>query len=95
MTMRIDEHIVMEKPMTVRRGKLVKDAVWTRRSILKAVWELRTRIMDEQQVDIFQVYEMTDCIEVHIEGDFETLYVGDKKERRRKRMKFGKQRRAR
>jgi len=84
---RVDEHIVLKRPKSVMNGSPTLYGAWTRRAILRAVWALRNRIMDESGVDIFQVYEMTDCVEVHIEGEFETLPVPPgwvRKENRRK-----------
>ena len=88
--MHIDEKIVIEKPMTVQKGTLYKDGVWTRRAIMRAIWDLRKRMIREHGVDLFQVYEMSDCIEVHVEGDFTTIPADDGWEHKKKRRAFKK-----
>ena len=68
--MQINEHIVINKPKSVMNGPSHGETAWVRRAFLRSIWEMRKRVMEEQGVDIFQLYEMSDCIEVHIEGDF-------------------------
>ena len=82
---KIDEKIVIQRPQSVIDGPTRGYGVWTRKAILRAIWEMRMRLIKEKQIDIFQVYEMTDCIEVHIEGEFVTMPVGDYIERKMKR----------
>lgn len=68
--MLVKEVLVVKKPATAIGKGRKNESVWTRKAALRAIWQLRIRIMLEQGIDIFQVYEMSDCIEVHIEGDF-------------------------
>lgn len=83
--MKIDEHIVIRKPPGIQAANGRRDAAWTRRAILHAIWVMRRKVMEEQRADLFQVYEMTDCIEVHIEGEFVTLPTDKDSVRRKKR----------
>lgn len=69
----VEEKIVIKKPKTIREGSAKRAAVWTRHAFLSALYKLRIRIMNEHGFDIFGVYEMTDCVEVNIKGDFEGL----------------------
>ena len=74
---KIDETIVIQRPKTIIEGPVRGYGVWTRKAVLRAIWDIRMRLIKEKQIDIFQVYEMTDCIEVHIEGEFVTLPIGN------------------
>lgn len=78
--MKVNEHIVLNKPASVVGQRTRKaESVWVRRAVLRSIWRMRERIIVEHGIDIFQVYDMTDCVEVHIEGDFVGLPVAEKK----------------
>lgn len=72
--MEIDERIVIQMPRTVAvransRGK----KLWAKRACMRAVWDARWRILKETGEDIFNVFVMTDCVEVTIRGELETI----------------------
>ena len=70
----VDERIVVKKSRYMRDDATIrKRVVWTRRAAMKAIWDTRCRILKERGEDIFHLFEMTDCIEVSIRGDLETL----------------------
>lgn len=47
--------------------------LWAKKAARKAVWEARCRILQETGLDVFNVFVMTDCIEVTIRGDMEGI----------------------
>lgn len=55
-----------------------KRNTWARRSILRAIWEVRNKHLLEG-VDIFNVFTMTDCIEVNLKGSVEAMPISDDK----------------
>lgn len=80
--MEIDERIVIKMPKSVAlkansRGK----KLWSKRACMRAVWDARCRILEETGEDIFNVFVMTDCVEISIRGDFDPLHVGVKERR--------------
>lgn len=77
--MKLNERIVIPNPKTYYtfmspRGR----AAWKRRAVRNAVYELRNRILRETGEDIFQVFYMSDCIEVNVVCDIETLKKHEK-----------------
>ena len=91
--MEISERLVIDKPDTIRRAGLKRLTTWTKHAILSGLWKIRRKVMDEKGVDIFQVYEMTDCIEIRIEGDINTISSLTREERLEKIRTFKKFRR--
>lgn len=70
----IDERIVVKMPKSVAlkanpRGK----KHWSKRACMRGVWAARCRILEETGEDIFNVFVMTDCVEISIRGELETL----------------------
>lgn len=82
--MRIDERIVIPKGKQIQNATIKSVCTWTRRQAMRAVWTLRCRILKETGEDIFHLYEMTDCIEVGLHGDLETIVQPKKKLGRKK-----------
>ncbi len=69
--MDVDERIVVKIPRTVAELKARRRMVWIRRAVMKAMWEIREKVLLERGYDIFNLFVMTDCIEVSIKGDLE------------------------
>lgn len=69
--MKIDERIVIKMPKYIARGTNHKKAVWANAACRRAMWAARNRIIDGCGLDIFNVFIMTDCIEVTVRGDLE------------------------
>lgn len=82
--MKVDERIVIPKGKYIREGTPTRVCIWTRRQAMRAVWDFRCRILRETGEDIFHLYEMTDCIEVGLHGDLETIVQPKKKLGRKK-----------
>ena len=70
--MKVEETIVIQMPPSVMKKNLRARNLWTKRNVKKAVWEARCRILRETGLDVFNVFVMTDCVEVTIRGDMET-----------------------
>ena len=86
--MKIDERIVIPKGQRIQDARAKRIYIWTRRNAMRAIWDIRCRILKETGEDIFHLYEMTDCIEIGIHGDLETVVqpkkvLGKKKVRHR------------
>ena len=60
--------------------------------MLRAVWDLRKRLMDEQGVDILNVREREGCIEIAIQGELDAMDARPAWLRREDRKKFRKTR---
>ncbi len=88
--MYLDEHILIQKPPTVQNKNLRFQGRWIHKAVLKAVWELRRRVMDEEGVDIFNVRERDGYIELAIRGELDAMDVKPSWLRREDRKKFRK-----
>jgi hypothetical protein len=77
--MRIDERIVIQIPKHVQEATRTKRNTWIRHSILRAVWDIRNRLILDSHEDIFGLFRMTDCIEINIRGELETRDVSMEK----------------
>lgn len=71
--MKVEETIVIQMPPSVMSKNLRGRNLWTKKAARKAVWEARCRILQETGLDVFNVFVMTDCIEVTIRGDMEGI----------------------
>ena len=69
--MKVDERIVIKMPKYISKGTNHRKAVWANAACRRALWVARNRIIDEQGLDIFNVFIMTDCIEVTVRGELE------------------------
>ena len=69
--MKVQETIVIKMPPSVTKKNLRSRNLWTKKAVRKAVWEARCRILQETGLDVFNVFVMTDCVEVTIRGDME------------------------
>lgn len=76
--MRIDERIVLNIPPGIMKDSLRRRRTWARHAIWRAIWGLRRRIIKEQLEDFLNVFEMSDCVEISIRGELETLKIRDK-----------------
>jgi len=80
--MEVNERMVIKMPSTVAKGTRHAKAVWANRACRRALWALRNRIIDGQGVDIFNVFVMTDCIEVTIRGELDAMPSVTKKQKK-------------
>ena len=71
MIKKIDERFVLNIPRSVQAGTVRRRNGWSRKNILKSLWKLRAKIIAEDGVDIFGVFNMTDCVEVNFKGELE------------------------
>jgi len=76
--MEIRERIVIRIPTFIRGSTTRKRNTWIRHAILRGIWEVRNKYLIEG-VDIFNVFTMTDCIEVNLRGDIEAMPISDEK----------------
>ena len=86
--MKVSERRVIPKGKRIQDGRAKTVCIWTRRQAMRAIWDIRCSILKETGEDIFGLFEMTDCIEVSINGDLETVvqpkkHFGRKKVRHR------------
>lgn len=71
--MKLEERLVIPIPKTYYTDMSPRArAAWKRRTVKNALYEIRNQIIDKTGEDIFQIFYMTDCIEVNIRGDLET-----------------------
>lgn len=73
--MKIDERIVLQIPKSAFEKSNLQRTVWVRRLISRAIMDARAKILEETQEDIFNVFVMTDCVEITIKGELETKHV--------------------
>ena len=73
--MEVDEVIVIKMPSSTKKGNSRKKTTWSKRACLRALWQIRDRILAESGEDIFNVFVMTDCVEARIRGDLQTTKV--------------------
>ena len=69
--MKVEKTIVIQMPPSVTKKNLRSRNLWTKKAARKAVWEARCNILQETGLDVFNVFVMTDCVEVTIRGDME------------------------
>lgn len=73
--MTIDERIVIPIPKSAFEKSNLQRTVWVRRLIARAIMAARAKILEESQEDIFNVFVMTDCVEISIKGELDTKHV--------------------
>lgn len=73
--MTIDERIVVTIPKSARETSPRQRTAWVRRLVARAIMEARGRILEQTREDIFNVFVMSDCVEISIKGDLETRTV--------------------
>ena len=73
--MTIDERIVIPIPKSAFEKSNLQRTVWVRRLIARALMAARAKILEESQEDIFNVFVMTDCVEISIKGELDTKHV--------------------
>lgn len=78
--MNVDERIVVQIPKTVDKKSSRQKVVWLRKLVARAIMEAREKILKETQEDIFNVFVMTDCVEISIKGDVETKHADRRKD---------------
>lgn len=71
--MKVQETIVIQMPPTVMKKNTRGKNLWTKKAVMKAVWQARCRILQETGIDVFNVFVMTDCIEITIRGDMDGI----------------------
>lgn len=69
--MKVEKTIVIQMPPSVTKKNLRSRNLWSKKAVRKAVWEARCNILQETGLDVFNVFVMTDCVEVTIRGDME------------------------
>ena len=69
--MKVEKTIVIQMPPSVTKKNLRSRNLWAKKAVRKAVWEARCNILQETGLDVFNVFVMTDCVEVTIRGDME------------------------
>ena len=77
--MNIKERIVIKIPKSIQKATTTKRSTWIRRSVLRAIWEVRNKVILEEGEDIFGLYKMTDCVEVNLSGYLDTRDVSEEK----------------
>lgn len=77
--MDINERIVINIPKNILNATPTKKSTWLRHAILRNIWDLRNRIIVDAGVDIFGLYQMTDCIELNLKGVLEARDVSKEK----------------
>ena len=82
--MNVDELIVIKMPKTTQNGNSRKRTTWSKRALLRAIWQIRDRILMATGEDIFNVFVMTDCVEARIRGDLLTRKVNLEEKTHRK-----------
>lgn len=82
--MNVDELIVIKMPKTTQNGNSRKRTTWSKRALLRAIWQIRDRILMATGEDIFNVFVMTDCVEARIRGDLLTTKVNLEEKTHRK-----------
>lgn len=71
--MKLDERIIVQVPKSlIPKGRRAK-TMWVKHTLMKAILDYRNRIMRETGEDIFGVFAMTDCLEINIRGELETI----------------------
>lgn len=74
MRIEIEERVVVQKPPSIlETSSRRKLAGWTKRMIRNVVEGIRHKYIAERGVDIFQVFQMTDCIEVTLSGEIDVI----------------------
>ena len=73
--MKIDERIVLKIPKSALDTSPRQRTTWIRRMVARAIMDARARILEETQEDIFNVFVMTDCVEISIKGELDTMHV--------------------
>lgn len=73
--MTVDERIVIKIPKSAMEKSPLQRTVWVRRLVSRAIMAARAKILEEIQEDIFNVFVMTDCVEISIRGELETKHV--------------------
>lgn len=71
--MKVQETIVIQMPPSVMKKNTRGRNLWTKKAVRKAVWEARCKILQETGIDVFNVFVMTDCIEITIRGDMDGI----------------------
>ncbi len=78
--MLVDERIVVQVPKTVDKKSSRQKVVWMRKLVARSIMAAREKILKETQEDIFNVFVMTDCVEITIKGELETKHADRKKD---------------
>lgn len=69
----IDERIVIPKGKCIQDSGAKRICIWRRRNAMRAIWDIRCRILKTTGEDIFHLYETQDSIEVGIHADMKTI----------------------
>ena len=74
--MNIDERLVVTMPKTFFTDRSPRSRkAWINRSIMRAVYKYRCKVMEETGEDIFNVFVYNDYVEINLKGEFETTKV--------------------
>ena len=83
--MRIDDSITIERPKSAQGLSRLRNNVWIRHAIMRAIWEIRNRHL-VSGFDIFNVYSDDECVVVNIRGNIEACVVSESKVTTTKKM---------
>ena len=67
--MKLDERIFIKKPRCVLDKPARTEGAWVKRTVARALWQLRCRLIKDYGADILQLNETPEGIEIHIEGE--------------------------
>lgn len=73
----IDERFVFVHSKSVSEMVARKRGAWNRRAVLRALWSLRTKIADEQGLDIFNVLPNDGGFEFTLKGEIDASPISD------------------
>jgi len=71
----VNRTVVITKPESIRRAKLKIQSAWVRRAALRAVWDLRRRVIKETGQDILGIIDNPGNIVVNINGDLDARSI--------------------
>lgn len=92
--MQINERVVIKMPKTLHAKSAIQHTVWAKKAITRAILTIRAKILEQTGDDIFNVFVMTDCIEVTIRGDMEARHLDRDEYKPWANKKWRKERRA-
>ena len=73
--MQVDEKIIVTIPKSIKEASKHKRGTWLRRAVKAAMWDLRMKVLKEKGEDIFSLFVMTDCFEISLKGEIDSLPV--------------------
>lgn len=80
--MNIDAQMSIPKPPSVHKHGWGWQMHWMRRCIMREIWDLRMRILNEEGEDIFQIVITEECVNFSLKGEIQTLAKRPRKKRK-------------